>query len=180
MPAPLLWLGAAALSIYATNEANTAYLKRKRVLSRLPGESKHGDLVKVVPENGSIVSCGIYGVLDHSGIWVDGNIYELNGNGLVRCISSNRFLQNRSGDTIYVACCQNHSPLKSRQAANRAVKHLYQVRDYHLIKQNCHRFVAEMLTGKTHSITSFSDLNEFLHEFFGKTIAWHQAKVNFR
>lgn len=180
MPAPLLWLGAAALGLYASNEINTAYLKRKGVIKSLPREksAKQGNTV-VTPKNGAIVSCGIYGVLDHTGIWNDGKIYELNGDGLIRSISPNRFLQNRTGQTIYVACTTDGEVLSSKQAAKRAADNLYQLRDYHLIKDNCHRFIAEMLTGREQDVTSFSDLNQFLFAFFQQTIAWQPAKVNF-
>lgn len=181
MPAPLIWLGAAALGIYATNEANTALLKRKGVVSVLPGEKKtRYQSVTVAPANGSVVCCGVYGLFDHTGVWVDGNIYELNGNGLVRCVSPERFLANRSGELIYVACDTDLSPLAESSAVPRVRDNLYQVLKYHLLRQNCHRFVAEMLSGERQNITSFSDLNEFLHGFFRRSISWQRAKIDFR
>ena len=168
MPAPLLWLGAACLSIYAGNKANEHYLKHKGIVDIMPGASR----VQVTPQNGSIVTCGIYGVLDHTGIWVDGNIYELSGQGLVRCLSPNRFLGDRSGSTIYVACDRYNAPLFDIEAAIRAQHQLYHLHDYHLFNQNCHRFIAETLSNSSQDITSFSDLNAFLHAYFDETISW--------
>jgi len=176
MPAPLLWLGAAALGAYSANKANTAYLKRKSILDAMPGESPY----YTRPSTGSIVTCGIYGVLDHTGIWIDGNIYELAGSGLIRCLSPERFIGNRSGNTIYVACNQNNQALRDRAAAQKAQSLLYTVTDYHVLKQNCHKFVAQMLTQDNVDITSFSDLNTFLHGFFAQSIRWNHAKIDFR
>jgi hypothetical protein len=177
MPAPLLWLGAACIGLYASNKANDAYLKRTNIVCKLPGESAK----RVVPKNGAIVTCRIYGVFDHTGVWVNGNIYELSGNGLIRSISPNRFLKNRSGKKIYVACNENVEPLTAKDTAQRCIDNLYQVRNYHVIEYNCHRFVLEMLTGERekNKITSFSELNEALSALFLININWHEANVNF-
>ncbi|MFC3121811.1 hypothetical protein [Agaribacter flavus] len=174
MPAPLLWLGAAALGIYASDRANTEYMKRKQIVTSMPGEGTFA----VTPENGAVVCCGVYGVLDHTGIWVDGNIYELNGNGLVRCISPARFIENRSGEAIFVACDKRANVIANPVAAQRAQSQLYQLYDCHLFKQNCHRFVAEQILGTSADITSFSALNGILHEHYAKTIAWNPLLMN--
>lgn len=173
MPAPLIWLGAACLGLYASNKANVAYLKHRDIIDAMPGESDQLSM----PVNGSIVTCGIYGVLDHTGIWYENTIYELSGKGLVRCVSPARFLGNRSGNKIYVACNPNNQVLKNRLAAKRARRQLFSLLDYHLFDQNCHRFVAEMLVNHELEITSFSDLNTFLSEFFEVPIKWNQALI---
>jgi hypothetical protein len=177
MPAPLLWLGAACIGLYASNRANYAYLKRANIVCKLPGESSK----RVVPRNGAIVTCGIYGILDHTGIWVNGNIYELSGRGLIRSISYDRFLEHRSGKKIYVACNERFIPLAGEEVAQRCIDNLYQLRKYHLIDNNCHQFVLEMLTGASEKtkITSFSELNEALSAFFLTNINWHEVNVNF-
>ena len=182
MPAPLLWLGAAALGIFASNEVIKSDMKRRGIVSNLPshGRPLHNSLDVVQPVNGSIVCCGIYEVLDHTGIWIDGNIYELSGKGLVRSISPDRFLDNRSGENIFVACSQSGDVMSCQAAIERCRQQLYQVYDYHIIRQNCHKFVAEMVSGKNQDITSFSDLNEFLFHFFDETINWQLADVAFR
>lgn len=174
MPAPLIWLSAALAGVYAGNKANTNYLKRKQIIGSMPGESK----LRVTPVNGSIVCCGIYGVLDHTGIWIDNTIYELSGEGLVRCLSPNRFLGKRSGSTIYVACDANNTPLFEENSVGLARSRLYTLLDYHLFDQNCHRFVAETLAGHSVDIMSFSDLNIFLHQHFSTLINWHKASNN--
>jgi hypothetical protein len=177
MPAPLLWLGAACIGLYASNRANYAYLKRANIVCKLPGESSK----RVVPRNGAIVTCGIYGILDHTGIWVNGNIFELSGRGLIRSISYDRFLEHRSGKKIYVACNERFIPLAGEEVAQRCIDNLYQLRKYHLIDNNCHQFVLEMLTGASEKtkITSFSELNEALSAFFLTNINWHEVNVNF-
>lgn len=176
MPAPIFWLGAAAVSIYGANKLNTAHLRRESILNRLPGQCKRA----VSPVNGSIVTCGIYEILDHTGIWVDGNIYELHGSGLVRCISPERFVKNRSGDDIYVACDLGGKPLANEASAKRAKAQLFSLYDYHLVKQNCHKFVATMLTGNTYDITSFSALNECISIYFKQTVDWRLTQINRR
>nr|WP_297349301.1 hypothetical protein [uncultured Glaciecola sp.] len=177
MPAPLLWLGAACVGLYASNRANDAYLKRTNIVCKLPGESSK----RVVPKNGAIVTCSIYGIFDHTGVWVNGNIYELSGRGLIRSISPARFLQHRSGEKIYVACNDNFIPLAAQDVAQRCIDNLYQLREYHVINNNCHRFVLEMLTGASEKpkITSFSQLNEALSALFLTNINWHEANINF-
>jgi hypothetical protein len=176
MPAPLLWLGAAALSLYTVREVNSAHLKRKMMIDAMPGESTHVSL----PVNGSIVCCGIYGVLDHTGIWVDGNIYELAGSGLVRCLSPERFMGNRSGSQIYIACNTSNEALFDEEAVVRCKNMLFSLHDYHLLKQNCHRFVVQALANRELDITSFTDLNTFLFAFFNESIRWNLTQINFR
>ncbi len=176
MPAPLIWFGAVALGAYTANKSNTKYLKHKRIIDAMPGESS----CVSKPRNGSVVTCGIYGILDHTGIWVDGNIYELAGSGLIRCVSPDRFIEERSGSTIYVACDVNNRALMDIDAAARVRSLLYTTVDYHLMNQNCHRFVAETLSNSPASVTSFSDLNTLLSEIYSTPIRWNKAKINFR
>ena len=176
MPAPLLWFGAACLGLYASNRANDVYLKSTNTVRKLPGESSK----RIAPRNGAIVTCGIYGVLDHTGVWVNGNIYELSGKGLIRSVSPERFLNNRTGKKIYVACDEHYMPLAADDVSQRCIDNLFELRDYHLINNNCHQFVAEMLTGERTKITSFSELNKALSSLFLTSINWHEAKVDFR
>lgn len=176
MPAPLIWLGAAAVSIYAGSKLNTAQLRRNNIVRKLPGDCKQA----ITPVNGSIVTCGIYEVLDHTGIWIDGNIYELNGNGLVRCISPARFLKNRSGDKIYLACDAKGQALKEVSSISRIKAQLFSLYDYHVVRQNCHKFVAEMISGHHCDITSFSEFNAFLSQHFDTPIDWRLTQINIR
>lgn len=170
MPAPLLWLGAAVAGLYASNKANERYLKHTSVVGHFPGESTF----RVRPVNGAIVSCGIFGVLDHTGIWFNGKIIELNGDGLIRSISPSRFLQNRSGDKIYIACDNDFNVLFSESSVSYCIDNLYDYRHYDVLSNNCHRFVSEAILGVDTKVTSFSDLNEVLNQVFTTTIHWHQ------
>ena len=150
------------------------YDRSKGVVGSFPGEQKR--LVK--PVDGSIVCCGIYQVFEHTGVWTDEHVIELQGTGLIRGISPSRFLDNRSGERIYVACDSNGIPYKDTRAVNRAIGRLYQFADYHVLNNNCHRFVTECLTGQAADITSFTDFNHALFAHFSESIHWFPAKIS--
>ncbi len=168
MPAPLIWLGAGIAALYAGDKiAKVNAVSRERV-HYFPGEGK--ELVK--PVNGAIVCCGIYGVFEHTGIWIDGNIVELKGNGLIRGISPSRFMADRSGEYISILCDLNTNPLISAEAENNAINKLFTYSDYHVISNNCHRFVYHCVTGTNKTITSFSELNHHLFHYFQCPLSW--------
>ena len=171
MPAPLFWLGASAIAMLA----GAKYSNDKRLedsVSSLPGKSE----LAVEPVNGAIVTCGIYGLFEHTGIWVDGNILELKGNGLIRGVSPNRFLQERSGDYIYIACDDNNTPLIQPDAAQRAISQLFSYSEYDVIKNNCHKFVWQCISGEDMPLTRFSVLNQKMAGLFASNIHWHPVK----
>jgi hypothetical protein len=168
MPVPLLWLGIGAIAAFA----GTKYSNDKRLeksVSSLPGNS----YVKVVPIDGAIVTCGVYGLFEHTGIWVDGNILELRGNGLIRAVSPNRFLHERSGNNIYIACDSNNIPLIHPDSAVRAVSRLFSYSEYDVINNNCHKFVWHCASGEKIALARFSELNQKIAEQFATTIYWH-------
>ena len=72
MPVPLIWLGAGLAALYAGVKYSDSQAYRGAV-AHMPGESDLGVLLL----DGCIVSCGVFGVFDHCGIWIDGNIIEL-------------------------------------------------------------------------------------------------------
>ncbi|MDF2177667.1 hypothetical protein P2G88_05330 [Aliiglaciecola sp. CAU 1673] len=165
MALPLLWLGAGVLAVGA--------LSQKR-----PGHVKHypgAKLAPVTPKDGAVVCCGIYGLFDHSGIWLDGHILELKGNGLIRAVSSQRFVAERSGKQIYVACDGKGGVLADPQAAERGAAMLFQYRHYHVLNNNCHRFTWYCLTGRNEPLSFFSDLNAKLSRRFRTVLSWHPA-----
>lgn len=168
MPIPLLWLGAGAMAILAGAKYSNDK-KLEESVSNLPG---HSD-IKVEPINGAIVTCGVYGFFEHTGIWVDGNILELKGNGLIRGISPVRFLHERSGEHIYIACDNNNIPLIHPDAADRAASELFSFSEYDVIKNNCHKFVWHCISGEDVPLTRFSELNQKMAERFATTIHWH-------
>lgn len=168
MAFPLLLLGASAILVLASNKHS------KQGSSRLL--AKNGQKW-VKPQNGAIVSCGIFGVFEHSGIWLDGNIIELKGNGLIRGISPKRFLQNRSGKQIYVACGNNDRPVTDNTVAMRASEKLFHYSQYDLIRNNCHKFVWSCVSGKSTALTGFSELNSLLAEHYDCEIHWQKAEI---
>ena len=173
MPAPLIWLGVGLATLYATDQLSKHANKKQNRIRHYPGESD----LPVKPVDGAIVSCGIFGVFDHTGIWLDGSIIELKGNGLIRAISPERFIDNRSGEDIFVATDENAIPLAESLTCERAADRLYQYSDYHVIENNCHRFVWNCLSGTNEKITRFTELNSCLHNHFACPISWHRAKV---
>lgn len=133
--------------------------------------------VAVEPKPGSVVCCEVFGMLDHTGIWIDKDtIVELSENGLVKAVSSERFLQERSGEHIYVACDRHHQPIIIPGAEQRAINSVFSYREYHLINNNCHRFVLDCLTGSNDKITRFQSLNEQLANLINDNIYWDKAK----
>lgn len=191
MALPLLWLGAAAISAFAVKgladdrknqQQKRSYSYRAKSLDDLePHESPVAiyptDLFHtyevVEPEFGAIVCCGIGGVLDHTGIWVgDNTIIELDGRGLIKPISRERFIDNRSGKNIFVACDSKANCLTSEIAAHRAIKQIYQYQDYHVIDNNCHQFIWQCFNANGKPVTTFKQLNEQLAVHFNRQIYW--------
>lgn len=170
MPAPLLWLGAGVAASLASKKIKDTHRHSLTHVGHYPGESQD----KVAAVNGALVCCGIYGAFDHTGIWVDGSIIELRGNGLIRAVSEQRFLHNRSGSQIHILCDQNNQPLVSAQTTQRAIAKLYQYSDYHVIKNNCHRFCWQCVSGQNTAVVSFHDLNQLLHRHFNTILSWHR------
>ena len=173
MAIPLIWLGAAAAATYVGIKHSHRISQAPGFVSSYPGDSQ----VPVTPKNGAILCCEVYNVLDHTGIWVDGGIVELNGNGLVRIISPERFLAERSGEHIYIACDEVDEPLITHNTHERAISNIYRYREYDLLKNNCHRFVWEMVTGKDASaidnLTRFTDFNQHLSTLHDCPVSWH-------
>ena len=152
MPLPLLWIGAAAVSALAVKgladdrqsqqRKRFNYCRAQTLADLAPYESAIAtyptDMLlteqQVKPVAGAIVCCGIGGVLDHTGIWVgEDTIIELDGNGLIKPVSAQRFTDTRTGKGIFIACDSLGVPLASEMAAHRAVAQIFQVRDYHLL-----------------------------------------------
>jgi hypothetical protein len=173
MAVPFLWVGAGVITLLAGAKYSKDQFLGDSV-STMPGQGEKS----VTPINGSIVSCGVYEVFDHTGIWVDGNIIELKGNGLVRGISPQRFLENRSGEQIFIACDQHHQPLAHLSTAKRATEQLFNYSQYDVIHNNCHRFVWQCVSGNAEAVTRFSLFNTKISEHYAEQIHWHQANID--
>lgn len=191
MPLPLLWLGAAAVSALAVKglaEDRKAQQRKRfsrygaQTLADLPAYESAiatypSDMFfteqQVKPCVGAIVCCGIGGVLDHTGIWIgDNTIIEVDGNGLVKPVSTQRFTDTRSGRGIFIACDSLGVALASEMAAQRAIAQIFQVRDYHLFDNNCHQFIWQCFQIDAKAITTFKALSLNVAAFFNRVVYW--------
>lgn len=196
MALPLIWLGAAAVSALAVNGLANDRKNQQKIRKQSYRPVKYSELPRhespvaiyptdmftteqrVKPEIGSVVCCGIGGLLDHTGIWVDDDtIIELDGNGLVKPISVSRFTKERSGKQMFVACDSVGRPLASSQAAERAISHMFKVYDYHLLENNCHQFVWQCFEPNDEGLTTFKTLNERIALKFDRQIFWDICDV---
>jgi hypothetical protein len=174
MPLPLVWLGAGVAAVFAGSKMARENQKANGHIKHFPGECHQA----VRPVNGSVVCCGIYELFQHTGIWVDGEIIELKGNGLVRAVSPSRFISERSGNRIYVACDEFLNPLTTANAARIASNHVFDYQEYDLISNNCHRFTAQCLLGHEVDVTLFADLNEIISSKFDTKIHWQPIDLD--
>ncbi|KXJ51974.1 MAG: hypothetical protein AXW17_08595 [Colwellia sp. Phe_37] len=194
MPLPLLWIGAAAVSALAVKgladdrqsqqRKRFNYCRAQTLADLAPYESAIAtyptDMLlteqQVKPVAGAIVCCGIGGVLDHTGIWVgEDTIIELDGNGLIKPVSAQRFTDTRTGKGIFIACDSLGVPLASEMAAHRAVAQIFQVRDYHLLDSNCHQFIWECFQTDSKKITTFKALSLNVADLFDRVVYWDRC-----
>lgn len=191
MPLPLLWIGGAAMGalMLADEREKRQQLERNRLLGRVPRQVNANQAMvaapsqwqkgfkQVTPQPGSIVCCYVFGVIEHTGIWLaDDCLVELHGSGLVRAVSVKRFLAGRTGSQIFIACNHLHQPLIANTIVNRAERAIYQYREYDLFDNNCHRFVWSCLCGEERAIKSFNELNQKLAAYFKQGIYWEDRK----
>lgn len=194
MPLPLLLLGAATFvgAAVAVSKANEHHRHKERLrmslddvephvgdkdgAQKMPSEVLTSD-IQVKPVPGCLVCCSVYSAFDHTGIWLDDDtIVELHGSGLIKAISSQRFLNNRSGNAIFVACDSKGTPLVVDGTIERAADQVFNYREYDVLKNNCYRFSWYCLTGEEQIISSFDKFNNALAKLHGKKIYWDQAK----
>lgn len=189
MPLPLLWIGGAAMGalMLADEREKRQQLERNRLLGRVPRQVNANQAMvaapsqwqkgfkQVTPQPGSIVCCYVFGVIEHTGIWLaDDCLVELHGSGLVRAVSVKRFLTGRTGSQIFIACNHLHQPLIANTIVNRAERAIYQYHEYDLFDNNCHRFVWSCLCGEERAIKSFNVLNQKLAAYFKQGIYWDE------
>ena len=197
MPLPLLWIGAAAFSALAVKGfaddrksqqhrrfSNISSGKAKTIADLARYESPiatyPSDLLateqQVKPVIGAIVCCGVGGLLDHTGIWVgDNTIIEVDGNGLVKPLSPQRFTDKRSGKGLFIACDSLGVPLVSEIAAQRAIEQIYQLRDYHLFDNNCHQFIWQCFKSDAQTVTTFKTLSLNVAHLFDRVLYWDRC-----
>ena len=189
MALPLIAAGL-ALGAAILHESNKKHYKNLEIdRNNRDGEQDYKpDLVKspsdiynrgfsVKPLAGSIVCCEVYNFLDHTGIWIDEfTIIELSNSGLIKSVSADRFLQERSGQNIFVACDNNHQPIVIPGAQKRALENVYSYREYDVIENNCHRFVNYCLTGFNDELSRFTTLNKQIAKLSGKHVYWDKVQ----
>ncbi len=189
MALPLIWIGVAAVgaAIVAEEKQKQKQIAslRKRGLAKISHENGNSaelapslwrtDGQKVRPVPGSIVCCFVYGVIEHTGVWLgDDTLVELHGSGLVRAISTKRFLADRSGSRIYQAGNHLHQALVADETLERAKQAIFSYREYDLFENNCHRFVWQCVSGEDSEVTSFAKLNNHLGRYFKQAIYWDE------
>lgn len=103
---------------------------------------------RVKPVIGSVVYCDLFSnYASHSGVYIGNNqIVHLNGKGQIEMVSPKRFIAGTTALAINVSC-RGEKAVGSRNVANRAKKKLNTSRNYNLLFDNCHQFVAGCLTG---------------------------------
>lgn len=126
---------------------------------------------------GAVVACEIFHLFDHTGIYLgDDVVVELQGSGLVRAISSNRFLDGRSGEELLVACNRRGEVIFAPEVAARASAKIYTFETYDLLQNNCHRFTYACVSGKSEPVTSFFDLKQALKALWQEDIDWRVVR----
>ncbi len=133
------------------------------------------NLYEVPP--GAVVACEIFHSFEHTGIYLgDDVIVELQGTGLVRAISSQRFLAGRTGEELVVACNSRGEVIVSNDVAARASAKIYTYEAYDLLQNNCHRFTYACVSGKHEPVTSFFDLKLALKSLWRQEIQWQLVR----
>lgn len=128
---------------------------------------------------GAVVVCEIFHLFEHTGIYIgEGEIVELQGTGLVRSVSINRFFDNRSGNHLLAACNRAGEVITSQDCAQRAVSQIFTYQPYDLLTNNCHRFTQACVSGRSLPITSFFDLKTELGHFWRTEVLWQQVDIN--
>lgn len=138
---------------------------------------------KVYPVRGSVFVCELFnGMAEHTGIYIgNGKIVELNGNGKIRRVSFNKFLNsgvNRTGKRIYTACDEYNEPLNFESTAENAESMVGEKRFYNIIMDNCHQFTSGCITGNFENADNFFFMLEHTikHEMnFGEIIKWNRV-----
>ena len=199
MPIPLLWIGAGLVGAALTAE----HLREKA--QKLTDEEERDRLRGIEPEPyrigednatklpsdiltssmsarpvpGAIVCCSVFKAFDHTGIWVDDDlIIELHGTGLIRGVSVSRFLDDRSGSNVFVACDSLGEPLALEETAVRAAQELMNYWDYDVLDNNCYRFTWQCISGDNTVVRDFSQLNDLLAKLHDRKVYWDKLDVD--
>jgi len=101
----------------------------------------------VHPIRGSILYCDLFGIAEHSGVYIGNNqIVHLEKSGYVRTSHPFDFVDGTSSVIIRVSA-KGASPVGSEDVARRAESMVGTKRRYNVLTNNCHRFASGCLTG---------------------------------
>lgn len=179
MPLPLLLVGAAVGALLA-HDKQKDFLKAQDIARRNNQQVAGREPSEILPSPifssmviGSIVCCEVYEAFIHTAVVVDENtIVELHGSGLIRAVSKARFLNDRSGKHIFIACDSAGHPYTFSRIEESASADVFNLYDYDLFKGNCYRHTWRWLTGEDIVIESFGDFNKKLSNKLNKEIYW--------
>ena len=191
MPLPIIVAGLVVGAVVSNQNSKQYYrnLELRRNRKPFTDHSRPNRLVKspseycqnanvYIPEEGSIVCCEVFGVLDHTGVWIDKDtIIEFSNSGLTKSVSASRFLKERSGNNIYVANNRNGKSIIIDGIVERAIGKIYTYMDYDLQRNNCHNFIASCISNKNKGVTLFSELNKLIAQISNQDIYWDKVKV---
>ncbi len=183
MPLPFLLLGAAVGSVLA-HDNQKSFLEEQDKARRCDFNATGREPSEILPSPmftemlpGAIVCCEVFEAFIHTGVVVDENtIVELHGSGLIRAISKKRFLEERSGSRIFIACNNDGTPYTFSRVISGASKDVFNFYDYDLLKANCYKHTWRWLTDEDIAIKSFSEFDNKLKVKLGQNIYWDVVK----
>lgn len=179
MSLPLLLVGAAVGSLFA-HDKQKDFLKAQDNSRRHNNSPTGRDPSEILPSPlsspmvvGAVVCCEVYEAFLHTAVVIDVNtIVELHGSGLIRAVSKDRFLRERSGKNIFIACDLRGKPHTFSDIESLASADIYNFYEYDLLKSNCYRHTWKWLCGEDASIENFSDFNHKLSCKLNEKIYW--------
>lgn len=147
-------------------------------LAENAGESFIDNVIRdtVIPCIGSVLHADLLFTFEHSGIYVgNGEVVELNGNGVVQKVSLADFMGNdwkMTAISVYVSSCDGRA-VGSEQVAQRALEMVGSRRNYNPILNNCHQFSSGCLTGDFENSDNFlRKLKETAQKTLGANERW--------
>lgn len=199
MPLPLLWIGAGLVGAALTTDhlcdkaqQITDDEERDRLRGIEPEPYRLGEnnttklpsdiltsTMSAKPVPGSVVCCSVFSAFDHTGIWVDdGLIVELHGTGLIKGVSVKRFLEDRSGSNVFIACDSLGEPLVIGDAVSRASDELMNYWAYDVFDNNCYRFTWQCISGENRVVKDFPQFNDLLAKLHEKKVYWDKLDID--
>ena len=88
-----------------------------------------------------------------------------------------RFLTNRSGETIFVACNRDGDAIQAVLDEQLIANEVFKSYDYHVSKRNCYFHSWYCITGEVKQFASFEQFNTALKQKFGHSIFWDKAII---